>query len=72
MDNEKDENGLTVFLDALHDDLKKNLPAALLLVKPIGLSNIPAERSAVHNTDVFACYWFYKPISKTYKTFENE
>jgi len=59
------------FFQSLPADIREQLPVALGHVKQIGAGFIRVDSSAYYHTDKMACYWFYKPVSQMYKTFDE-
>jgi len=59
------------FFNALPEEIKESLPVSILQVKEVGEGSVIVDKSEVHHANQFACFWFYKPISQMYKTFEK-
>ena len=72
MNNPSKTNDLSLFLSSLPDDIKRVVPLTAFRAKEVGSGFLRVDKSERHNTDFMPCYWFYKPISQMYKTFENE
>jgi hypothetical protein len=68
----EDVGDLSDFLQSLDDTEKKKLPVSMFGVKAIGSGILLIDKSKDHNTKAMPCYFFYKPISQTYKSFDDE
>ena len=60
-----------IFLESLPEESKAGIPLPVFHASPLGTSIIIVDKSRPHHTDQLACFWFYKPISKMYKAFEE-
>ncbi|WP_342647322.1 hypothetical protein [Mucilaginibacter sp. CSA2-8R] len=69
---ETDQEILGVFMRSLSDEKKRNIPLTALYVKDLSPGLVKVDKSKEHHTEKLPCYWFYKPVSQLYKTFENE
>ena len=68
---DKDQCSIVDFFNSLPAALKQDLPLPLFHLKEITGRPILVDKSRLYHTDQLACFWFYKPISQMFKTFDE-
>jgi len=72
IDTEKDDvNHWNELFRRLPVEIKQSLPLSLSQLTEVTGRPLQVDKSSSLHTDQIACFWFYKPISQMFKTFEE-